>query len=36
VSFPQYGFKAGISDKTCPAEQGHCIGRFVLVLRALR
>jgi hypothetical protein len=36
VSFPQYGFKAGISDKAFPTEQGHCISRFAIVLRALR
>jgi hypothetical protein len=35
VSFPQYGFKAGISDKAFRSEQDHCFGRFVLVLRAL-
>jgi hypothetical protein len=35
VSFPQYGFKAGISDKAFRSEQDHCLGRFVLVLRAL-
>jgi hypothetical protein len=36
VSFPQYGFKAGISDKACPAKRGHRSGRFAIVLRALR
>jgi hypothetical protein len=36
VSFPQYGFKAGISDGAFPSPRGLRVGRFAPVLRAHR
>jgi hypothetical protein len=36
AGFPQYGFKAGISDRTFPLDASPRLGRFDLVLRAPR
>jgi len=36
VSFPQYGFKVGISDGACPNDPQSGIAWFASVLRALR
>src|ERR1700680_5113868 len=36
VSFPQYGFKAGMSDGACPYDTQSSVARFAFVLRAPR
>jgi len=36
VSFPQYGFKVGMSDGAFPNDTHHRVARFASVLRTLR
>jgi hypothetical protein len=36
VGFPQYGYKAGLSDGAFPRDTQSSVARFASVLRALR